>query len=135
MPKAVVVAILVNDGHVLLVRRRAPEGNLAWQFPGGAVEPSETEDQAIEREVLEEVGLKCHARRKLGERVHPDTGRTVAYWRCEPLTLGNEIVDTDELTECRWVSPPEAFELITTDVFEPVRQYLLQLSTDPPTTP
>jgi ADP-ribose pyrophosphatase YjhB (NUDIX family) len=63
------------------------------------VEPGETEIQAVEREVREEVGLKVRARSRLGQRVHPDTGRLLAYWICEPVSGDGSITDTEELPE------------------------------------
>jgi 8-oxo-dGTP diphosphatase len=54
MGAQVVVTIITRDHKVLLVRRRQPEGALSWVFPGGVVEPGETESRAVEREVCEE---------------------------------------------------------------------------------
>ncbi|WP_240775180.1 bifunctional GNAT family N-acetyltransferase/(deoxy)nucleoside triphosphate pyrophosphohydrolase [Neokomagataea tanensis] len=55
----VVAAALINqDGHILLAQR--PEGKpLAglWEFPGGKVEPNESPEQALIREMQEELGI------------------------------------------------------------------------------
>ena len=47
---AIAAAVIINDGQVLLVRRRVKEGELSWQFPAGQVEPGETGEQAAVRE-------------------------------------------------------------------------------------
>jgi len=62
-PVHVVAAALIDaDGRVLLAQR--PEGkHLAgyWEFPGGKVEPGETPLQALQREVIEEIGVRIGA--------------------------------------------------------------------------
>ena len=54
-------AILVNDGKVLLLRKANYEGNGGkqgkWNNPGGRVEPGESWQNALEREVSEETGI------------------------------------------------------------------------------
>src|SRR5215204_2107248 len=50
-------AVVVQDGCVLLVRRRQPPLAGEWSLPGGAVELGETLEQAVIREVFEETGL------------------------------------------------------------------------------
>ena len=54
----VVGAVIVRDGMVMCVQR-GPDGSLPhlWEFPGGKIEPGETAQQALEREILEE--LQC----------------------------------------------------------------------------
>lgn len=55
----VAVAIVVNDDEQVLIARRQAhqhQGNL-WEFPGGKYEAGETAWQALQREILEEVGL------------------------------------------------------------------------------
>ena len=66
--------VIVDDGDVLLIRRRAEEGRLKWQFPLGR---SSQASKAAVRDALEEPGLKVRTIGDLGERVHPDTGRTM----------------------------------------------------------
>ena len=50
-------AIVVVDGHLLLVQRGNEPGRGLWSVPGGRLEPGETLEQGCAREVLEETGL------------------------------------------------------------------------------
>lgn len=68
---AIAAAVIVNDGQVLLVRRRVSEGALSWQFPAGEVEAGESGAEAAVRETQEETGLTVRPAGSLGERVHP----------------------------------------------------------------
>lgn len=74
----IAAAIVVQDGAVLMVRRRVAEGQLSWQFPAGEIEPGESPEQAAVRETLEEVAMNVTAQKLLGERVHPKTGRSMS---------------------------------------------------------
>jgi 8-oxo-dGTP diphosphatase len=54
----VVAAILERDGRVLIGQRRAGQSHaLKWEFPGGKVEPGETPEQALARELEEELAI------------------------------------------------------------------------------
>jgi 8-oxo-dGTP diphosphatase len=56
----VVVALILQDGAVLMCQR--PETKiygLRWEFPGGKVEPGETKEQALARELREELGIEA----------------------------------------------------------------------------
>lgn len=56
------IALIDTDGRVLLAQR--PEGKAMaglWEFPGGKVEPSETPEVALIREIREELGIDIHA--------------------------------------------------------------------------
>ncbi len=60
-PTVPVVAALIFDDQNRLVITRRPEGiHLAgkWEFPGGRIEPGETPQQALTREIKEELNLK-----------------------------------------------------------------------------
>lgn len=103
---AISAAIILQDGKLLLAQRKVREGTLSWQFPAGEVEPGESPEQAAVRETSEEVGLTVHATRLLGERIHPNTGRRMAYVACE-IDSGEALVtDTEELTPSRGLLPP-----------------------------
>jgi 8-oxo-dGTP diphosphatase len=58
----VAVALVDADGRVL-VQQRPPGGSMAglWEFPGGKVEPGETPEAALVRELEEELGIATHA--------------------------------------------------------------------------
>lgn len=119
-------AIIVQDGRVLMVRRRIKEGELMWQFPAGAIEVGETAEQAAVRETLEETGLEVRADRLLGRRVHPKTGREMSYTACELAAGIAHVADADELDAIAWVSHGEIAEYVPYGLFGPVQEYLDQ---------
>lgn len=122
----IVVAIIENNNKILLVRRKYnEEGMLHWQFPGGSIEEGETENQAIEIEVFEETNINCKAVRKIGERIHPNTGRTISYWFCSYISGDAYVKDSKELDAVRWMFPLDVFKYVTSDIFKPVKEYLL----------
>jgi 8-oxo-dGTP diphosphatase len=118
----VIAAIVTSDQGVLIGRRndRTPP----WTFIAGWSEPGEAPADTIIREVKEEAGCIVKVGKRLGERVHPDTGRLMIYYAAQP-THGTEIHvgDEAELAEVRWVSLAEADELLP-GMFAPVREYL-----------
>jgi len=54
----VVAAVIERDGRILIGRRTARQSHaLQWEFPGGKVEPGETPEQALARELEEELAI------------------------------------------------------------------------------
>jgi mutator protein MutT len=70
---------VVRDGELLLVRRASRHGRGNWQLPGGFIEPDETIEQAVVREVQEEAGVEAEVEAVLGlrSRYDPDSGNGV----------------------------------------------------------
>ncbi|KNE78842.1 MULTISPECIES: NUDIX hydrolase [Streptomyces] len=120
----IAAAIVVNEGRVLMVRRRVSEGQLSWQFPAGEIEPGEAREDAAVRETQEETGLTVAAVKLLGERIHPKTGRLMSYTACELVGGTAHVADTDELAELSWVAHGEISQYVPYGLFEPVQDYL-----------
>jgi 8-oxo-dGTP diphosphatase len=110
-----VVAILQDDqGRYLLIKRgstltRAPGW---WCFVGGEVEPGETLATAIEREAMEEVGLRVQAREEIHQSISPN-GEYLLHWlrvaALEPLT--GLRLHAVEVAEARWLTIAEVLRL------------------------
>jgi 8-oxo-dGTP diphosphatase len=93
-----VVAAVVRRGSTVLVTRRkadAERGGL-WEFPGGKVEPGESEEEALRREIGEELACPVQVGRLLLRHEHryPDLAVELAFYACgvpddaEPLPVG-----------------------------------------------
>jgi ADP-ribose pyrophosphatase YjhB (NUDIX family) len=63
--------IFDTDERICLVRRANEPARGKWSFPGGRVEPDETSEDAIIREVMEETGLHVTIDRELGPALRP----------------------------------------------------------------
>ncbi|MFO7602302.1 MAG: Nudix family hydrolase [Gammaproteobacteria bacterium] len=75
----VVVGVIKNAQHKILISKRPAhvhQGGL-WEFPGGKVEPGETPQQALRRELHEECGIDVAAAHTLGSIRHDYADRTV----------------------------------------------------------
>ena len=120
----IAAAIIVHDGRVLLVRRRIAEGTLLWQFPAGAIEEGETPGQAAVREAREETGVVVTESKVLGERVHPNTGRTMVYVACDVHAGDASIVDDDELVEFAWSGRDQLSNYVPYGFYPAVQEHL-----------
>lgn len=70
---------VVRDKRLLLVRRASRRGRGNWQVPGGFVEPDETIEQAVVREIAEEAGVTAAVDGVLAvrNRYDPELGNSI----------------------------------------------------------
>lgn len=77
----VTAAIIEKEGSIFVARRK-PGSHLAgyWEFPGGKLEPGESEKQCLARELLEEFGIECEVGEFIKESVY-DYGSKIIQLR------------------------------------------------------
>ena len=102
----VVAAVIEVDGKVLCMQRgvtRYPYTSHLWEFPGGKIEPGETPEQALHRELLEEMDLDVEVHELLATVTHdyPDFTITLAAYRC---TADDKHFIMREHAASRWLS-------------------------------
>lgn len=112
-------------GRLLLVRRSRPPAAGRWSLPGGRVEPGETPEQALVREVGEETGLEVEVGRRLGSVEWPRPGGVVYDIRDHECTVtGGVLRAGDDASEVGWydVEAMEALPL-TSSLLETLRAW------------
>ena len=102
----VVGAVIEREGKILITRR--PEGShLAglWEFPGGKPHPGESLEEALRREIREELDAEVIVRERIDtvEWAYPDKRVRLVFFRCamegEPRALEGQ--------EMAWVTAAE----------------------------
>jgi 8-oxo-dGTP diphosphatase len=108
------VGAIITDaaGRLLLIRRGHEPGRGLWSVPGGRVEPGETDEQAVIREVREETGLAVRTVRLVGSVRRPAPGGAVFDIRDYAATVtGGTLTAGDDADEARWVEAGMMSEL------------------------
>ncbi len=112
-PVVAVGAIVFENDRVLLVRRGQPPAKELWAIPGGKVKLGETLQQAAEREILEETGIRIRAREPVYtfDYIQRDgSSRPRFHYVIIDLIadfVGGKIRAGDDAADVRWVSAAE----------------------------
>ena len=108
----VVAAAIINAHGQVLVQQRPPGKSMAglWEFPGGKIEPGETPEEALVRELNEELGIVASAlvplsfaSEALGER-----HLLMLLYLCRDWTGLPKAIHASAV---RWVDPADLYEL------------------------
>ena len=121
---------VVRVERLLLVRRASRRGRGNWQIPGGFVEPDETIEAAVVREVAEEAGVTTRVQGVLGlrNRYDPDNGNSLyVVLLLEPLPGGNGRPD-EPTPDAREVDRAAYFALEEIEALEQVPSINLEVA-------
>lgn len=121
----VVAALIKKNNNVLIARRSTGDENVLgkWEFPGGKVEPNETEGHAIEREIKEEFELDIKANKYITNNVceYPTKTVDLRLYECEYISGEFKLHDHSEY---KWVNINELlnYDLALADI--PLAKYI-----------
>lgn len=120
---AAIVDSLERPTRTLCARRSAPAALAGrWELPGGKVEPDETAEEALHRELAEELGIQVRLGAVLTGPVDGDwpilAGRTMRVWLAE-LTAGDP-EPLEDHSELRWVAQDALEDLAWLDPDWPI---------------
>ena len=103
----IVVAAVIKDDDRFLVTRRQPGVHLAgmWEFPGGKIDPDETHEVALRRELREELDVEVQVGECVHRTLHAYPERTVElfFYRCRLTGVPRPLLGQ----EMRWVPRAE----------------------------
>ena len=103
----VVAAVIRRDGQILITRR-LDSAHLPglWEFPGGKVEVNESLASALEREILEELGVRIQVENEYLSTDHEYPNKTIRlhFFNCSILAGNPQAIQVADL---RWIEPAE----------------------------
>jgi 8-oxo-dGTP diphosphatase len=103
----VVAAVLEQDGRYLITQRRATAVlPLMWEFPGGRVEPGETDQAAVKRELLHRLGVEIEVGKLISFVSHPYEHYVVDLFLYE-CTLASGALEPRAVNAYKWVASSE----------------------------
>ncbi|EOL8970793.1 pyrimidine (deoxy)nucleoside triphosphate diphosphatase [Cronobacter dublinensis] len=105
----VVAAIIVREGRLLLAQRPATGDQAGlWEFPGGKVEPGESQPAALARELSEELAIEARVGAYVASHTREVSGRVIRLhaWRVEDFGGEPQALCHSALA---WCEPREAF--------------------------
>lgn len=108
-PLLVTCAIIEKDGTFLLTQRPAEKPNGGrWEFPGGKVEYGEDLRDCLEREIMEELGVRVEAEEVLdySSHLYDNTKMHVVLIGIHCTLISGEI-EKHDIADYAWVTPKE----------------------------
>lgn len=102
----VVVAIIVRDGRIFATQRGYGEWKDWWEFPGGKIEPGESTEDALKREIREELGTEIEVDELLTtvEYGYPKFHLTMHCYLCTIISGDLSLLEHED---ARWLALDE----------------------------
>ena len=103
--------VVVENDHILLIKRGREPGKGLWAVPGGKVEVGETLRETAQREMLEETGLIVDVGEVIWVGEHIEDDRHIVLIDFEATVTGGELRAADDADQAMWVRVDVAGEL------------------------
>jgi len=108
----VVAGILERNGKILACQRREDQSHPGkWEFPGGKVEAGETAEEALRRELEEELQIRARIGEKIAAYEHAYPGKeaiSLVFFRVEEF---DGQMDVSQFQADNWVEPAKIGDL------------------------
>jgi 8-oxo-dGTP diphosphatase len=103
----VVAAVIAKEGRYLITQRRPTAVlPLLWEFPGGRVEPGESDGQALKREVKHRLSVEIKVGHLISFLSHPYERYDVDLYLYECQIVSGEL-QAENVQEYKWVTSAE----------------------------
>ena len=112
-PRLVVAGLIKNKGKYLLIKEKMESGRDLWIVPGGGVEFGESLEEAVKREILEELGIEIDNLEFLTfkEAVFPEFNYHTVIFFYQAESDQKVRVGDQKILEAKYFSPAEIKEL------------------------
>ncbi len=125
-PERVVIWIVEKEWQFLVIERAKKEWDLLWAFPWWKLKESDqTQEIWLSREVEEESTVVCEPYKYLWERSVANNTIIISYRLCKYLSWTPTVTRPHEIKSAKWSTPDELFTLFTTDIYAPVKEYII----------
>ena len=127
----IVTAAIIEDQGLLLIARRAHDQKLAgkWEFPGGKVEPGETLQECLKREITEELGVDAIVGEALTESHYKYQHGEILLVALKTELKSEEIRLTVH-DEFQWLTPRQILDLDLAPADIPIAKFLKETVND-----
>ena len=123
-PLRVTAAIIKKDGRILIAKRKKGWRFAGkWEFPGGKIEPHETPEECLKRELREELGIETRIGEFFCSSTYAYPHATVQLLVYQAFHVSGEYTLYDH-QEIRWVLPDELTEYDFPEADKPVIEKL-----------
>jgi len=126
--KRVVAAIIINQAREVLICQRTNQQThpLQWEFPGGKIEAGEAPEQALRRELDEELGITAEIGERIAQHTHRYSGSHIIALQFFLVRESQGKIENRIFQQVRWV---RLADLPAYDFLEADRELVAQLAT------